>query len=122
MIEKRLTCIICPLGCGLQAELQDGEVKQVTGNSCRRGELYARSELLAPVRTLTTTMAVSGGQYPVTAVKSERPIPKELLIKCVAVLNQTRLAAPVHAGEVVVENILASGVNIIATKTIPAVL
>lgn len=118
MPEKRLTCIVCPLGCELQADLQEGEVGQVQGNSCPRGAQYARSELLAPTRTLTTTVPVSGGVYPVVAVKSELPLPKALLFECMAVINQIRLTAPVRTGEIVVENILDSGVNIIATKTI----
>ncbi|MBQ8107951.1 MAG: DUF1667 domain-containing protein, partial [Ruminococcus sp.] len=61
-MTKELTCICCPMGCSLTAELKNGEVTSVSGNTCKRGEIYAKSELIAPVRVVTTTMMADNGK------------------------------------------------------------
>ena len=113
--NKRLTCIVCPIGCSLEAELEDGRVRRVTGQSCKRGVDYAVSECTNPTRTLTTTAKVESGRYPLVPVRSEKPLPRALLRECMKIINGLQLAAPVVIGDVVVENILDTGINIIAT-------
>ncbi len=113
MEQKNLTCIVCPLGCRMTAEMDGGCVLQLTGATCRRGESYARAELTDPQRTLTTTMRVIGaGLVP---VKSKGTLPKALIMDSMKVINATKVKAPVEAGDVVIHNILGTGVDIVAT-------
>ena len=111
MAVIQLTCISCPLGCPLTVETDGaGQVVSVTGNTCKRGEVYGRKEVTAPTRTVTSTVRVEGGSVPVISVRTKTDIPKEKIFrKAVA-------QAPVHIGDVVVENVCGTGVDLIATK------
>lgn len=113
---KSLTCVACPIGCALSAQIEEGEVTGVSGNACRRGESYAKTECIAPVRSLTTTVRARGGAYPLVSVRSAAPLPKEKLFDCMALINKTLVDAPVEIGDVVIPDILGTGVNIIATN------
>lgn len=117
-MEKRdLVCVSCPIGCAITVELDDnGQVLSVTGNTCKRGDSYARQECTHPERMLTSTVKVEGGRLPVVPVKSAKPIPKELLFDCMIEINKVTVQAPVKIGDVVLENILGTGVNIVATN------
>ena len=99
---KTLTCVACPIGCALSAQIEAGA--------------YAKTECIAPVRSLTTTVRVNGGAYPLVSVKSAAPLPKEKLFDCMAAINEARIDAPVEIGDVVIPNILGTGVDIIATN------
>jgi len=113
MEQKKLTCIICPLGCPITAEMDGNKVSKISGASCKRGEAYARTELTDPRRTLTTTMRVDGaGLVP---VKSNGALPKALLLQSMGVINMARAQAPVKPGDVLIRNILGTGVDIVAT-------
>lgn len=119
-MEKRdLVCVSCPIGCAITVELDDaGEVVSVTGNTCKRGESYARQECTHPERMLCTTVKVEGGRLPVVPVKSASPVPKELLFDCMREINQITVQAPVKIGDVVLKNILNTGVDIVATNEV----
>lgn len=115
METRNLICINCPLGCPLTVELENGEVKSVSGNTCKRGETYAVKEVTAPTRTVTSTVKVSGGERPVVAVRTASDVPKEKIFDVMQALNALTVAAPVKIGDVVLENVCGTGVNIIAT-------
>ena len=110
---RELTCIVCPKGCPLKVTLEGKEVVSVEGHTCKRGEVYARTECLAPMRTLTTTAAVIGGG--VVPVKTDRTVPKELLLACMKEINALRVSADAAIGEVVLENLLDTGANVVVT-------
>ena len=76
---KKYTCIICPNGCEIEAEVLDGEIKSVSGFTCKRGEEYVRQEILAPKRTIASSVAVKNGELPVTSVRITKAVPKELI-------------------------------------------
>ena len=116
MEVRELTCVACPMGCQMTASIDNGVVVSVTGNTCPRGKKYAETECTHPVRPLTTTVKVEGGKHPVVPVKSADAIPKEKMFDCMAVLNGVCVKAPVKIGDVIVENICDTGVNIIATN------
>ena len=78
---KEYTCIVCPMGCPLKVELEDGKVMSVTGNTCPRGEKYAVTESTAPRRVLTSTVRVTGGHLPLCPVRTKGDIPKEKLLQ-----------------------------------------
>ena len=118
METRELICINCPLGCALTVTLENGEVTRVTGNTCPRGEAYARKECTNPTRIVTTTVRVEGGRLPVVSVKTASDIPKGKIADCVRALMDVKVKAPVHIGDVILENAAGTGVNIIATKDV----
>ncbi len=117
MKTKELICVSCPIGCAVTVTLDDNnEVISVTGNTCKRGDSYARQECTHPERMLTSTVKVTGSRLPVVPVKSAKPVPKELLLDCMQEINRVTVQAPVHIGDVVLANILNTGVDIVATN------
>ncbi len=116
--KKKLTCIICPKSCDLTITINGKEITQVEGNECEKGEAYAVEELISPKRVLTATVAAYGCRLPLLPVRSQTALPKELLIKCMKFLAGVSVDAPVKAGDVVVKNILGSGVGIIAGRSL----
>ena len=112
-MKKSLTCIVCPIGCQLDITLEDGVVTEVTGNTCPRGKQYAIDECTNPVRTVTTTSRTSkGGVIP---VKTDKPIPKDLMFDCMREIDRAVVTLPAQIGDVVIENILGTGSNVIVT-------
>ncbi|MCR5150078.1 MAG: DUF1667 domain-containing protein [Clostridiales bacterium] len=120
MMTKNITCVACPMGCGITVEIADnGEILSVTGNTCKRGDAYARTECTHPERSLATTVRVDNGMTNVVPCKSATALPKEKIFDCMKVINTARASAPVKIGDVLVENILDTGVNIVATNDCP---
>ncbi len=111
---KNLICIVCPKGCHLQVDEENGYA--VTGNSCPRGAEYGKTELLHPTRVLTSTVRVEGGLHRRLPVKTAAPIPKELMFEAMEALNGVTLTAPVTVGQVVISNLLGTGVDVVATR------
>jgi len=108
------------MGCTVQATVENGEVCDARGQACKRGVAFAREELLDPRRMLTATVALKGGVLRRSPVRSERPLPKAMLLRAAEVLRSVTLQAPVAQGQVVVADILGSGVDIIASRDIAA--
>lgn len=118
MEKRELTCIGCPMGCALEVHIEeDGGIK-VEGNTCGRGDSYARKEVLSPARTVTTTVRIRGKRGEALAVKTQKDIPKDRIFACMRELKEVQVKAPVYAGDVIVENVAETGVDIVATKTI----
>lgn len=118
MERKELICIGCPLGCNLTVEMDGGQVVSVNGNTCKRGDDYARKELTDPRRIVTSTVPVAGGNLPVVSVKTASDIPKGKIRECLCALKGVTITAPVQIGDVIVENVADTGVDVIATKSI----
>ena len=111
---KNLICIGCPMGCQPTVAMQDGSVTSVAGNTCKRGDEYARREVISPTRVFSTTLPVAGGNRPTVPVKTAGEVPKPMVLACARALRGITLKAPVSAGDVVVRNVLDTGVDIIA--------
>lgn len=109
-----LICIVCPKGCHLRVEEENGY--RVTGNSCPRGEEYGRAELTHPTRVVTSTVRAEGGAHPRVPVKTSAPIPKSLIFEAMKALENVCLPAPIVAGQVVVKNVCGTGADFIATR------
>jgi CxxC motif-containing protein len=120
-IEKTVTCIGCPLGCPVTATIESGIVTAVRGNTCPRGEAYARTEVIHPMRIVTSTVRVLGGELPVVSVKTAGEIPKEKIRTCMAALQPICVSAPIRKGQIILPNIANTSVDIVATKDIAAV-
>jgi len=111
---KQLTCIVCPRGCRLQVDEENNY--KVTGNHCPRGAEYGANELRHPTRVLATTVAISGAAHNRLPVKTSAPIGKELLFKAMDVIHGAQVQAPVHVGQVIVADILGTGIDVVATR------
>ena len=118
MKTVNLICIGCPLVCPLTVEMEGTEVKTVSGNTCPRGDAYARKELTNPTRIVTSTVRVAGGKLAMVSVKTSSDIPKSKIFDCVKALKDVEVTAPVKIGDVIIENVAGTGVNIIATKNV----
>ena len=117
---KNLTCIVCPIGCQLEIELDEGgKPVKVSGNTCRRGETYAMNEFTDPRRTLTTTVKLNGSAADkFLPVRTSSPIPKPKMFEAMEAVNKLCATAPVKMGEVICKNFIEEGINLIACKTI----
>ena len=97
MTQRQLTCIGCPMGCQLIATLENGVVTSVTGNTCKRGDSYARKECVAPARTVTGTVRCTGGTAPVVSVRTAGEVPKAKVFDVAHALNTALVTLPVAA-------------------------
>lgn len=113
---KKINCIVCPLSCVGEVTLEDGEVKDITGFTCDRGNKYGEEEVTFPKRTLTTTVKVDCGELALLPVVSKTPLPKDKVMECARYLSCVRVKAPIAEGDIVCSNILGLGVDIIATR------
>lgn len=118
MEVKNLTCINCPMGCPLTVEIEAGQVVRVSGNTCKRGDVYARKEVTNPTRIVTSTVRVMHGKLDVVSVKTKEDIPKEKIFACVRALKSVQVEAPIHMGDVIVKNVADTGVDVTATKNV----
>lgn len=117
-MKKEIICTICPLGCHITVTGEGDEIETIEGYTCKRGEDYGRQEFSHPVRILTSTVKLTGGAQPLLPVRSEKPVPRELLLSCMDLLKETSVGVPVKRYDVIVENICGSGVNIVASDTV----
>lgn len=116
-MEQTLTCISCPVGCRMRVTTENGEFVSVTGNACKRGEVYAKQESVAPKRMVTAVIPVKNRKMPLS-VKTKEPIAKQDINSVMKALTQVEVNAPIAIGQVIVADVLGSGVDIIATKPI----
>ena len=112
---RNLTCIICPRGCPLTANITENGVT-VTGNACKRGEEYAINECTNPVRTVTATVRVSNRYNTMVSVKTAAPVAKDKMMDVMAALRKTQVEAPVAIGDVVIADIF--GTDVVITKAV----
>ncbi len=119
----KFNCTTCPSECLLTVEVErdaDGvaEVRSVAGNSCPRGDKFAHQELICPMRVLTTTVAVSGGDEALLPVRTAEAIPLELHAQAMDLIRGLVVNAPIRMGDVVLENLLDTNINLIASMDI----
>jgi len=117
-MEQTITCINCPVGCRMTVTLSDaGEFLSVTGNTCPRGAKYAQQECTLPERMVTAVIPVSGSEIPLS-VKTASPVPKKLISDIMEELSRVQVSLPVSIGQVVLPDVLGTGVDIIATRSL----
>lgn len=113
---KELICITCPRGCHLQVD-EDNDYK-VSGNRCPRGAAYGKKECTHPTRVITSTVKINRGTQARVSCKTTQDVPKELMFKIMASLNDIEISAPCHRGDVVLPNVCGTGADIILTKDV----
>ena len=114
-MERKLTCIICPKGCGLTAQIRGAEI-HVSGNACSRGRDYAVTECTDPRRSVTTTVRVVNRCDTMVSVKTVDPVPKDRMFEVVAQLRRMAVRAPIAVGDAIASDVCGS--RIVATKTV----
>lgn len=112
-MTRNLTCIVCPRGCQLTAEIENGTVVSVTGNTCPRGKQYAEAECTHPVRTVTSTVRAADGS--VVPVKTNTTIPKEKMFDAMREIDRASVTLPVRIGDVVIRDLLGTGADVVVT-------
>ena len=110
---KEMICIVCPRGCRLT---YDGN--EVKGNFCKRGEVYAKQEAVQPLRMVTSTVSIKSKEISRLPVITSGEIPKDKIFDIMKELYNIEVVAPIKVGEIIVENILNLGVNIISTREV----
>lgn len=117
MDNRELTCIGCPLGCQITVSFNDdGTVKDVVGNTCKRGDDYARKEVTNPTRIVTSIMRVENGDRVMVSCKTASDIPKTKIFDVMKDINSVKAVAPIAIGDILIENVADTGVNVVATK------
>ncbi len=117
----KMICITCPMGCTLEVTHDGKTITKVDGNQCKKGLGYAEGEITDPRRMVTSTVKVRGARHPLVPVYTAAPIPKPLIFDLAKALRRIQLEAPVRMGQVVMENALGTGVNILASRDMPRV-
>lgn len=116
--QRQFICVTCPVGCAINALVENGEVVEVSGQACKLGIAFVQEELSAPKRMLTTTVRVRNGRLPLVPVRSDRALPKELLYGVVGLLRKVVLDAPVSEHQMVIEDVLATGIDIVTSRSV----
>lgn len=119
MENRELICIGCPMGCMMTVTLKEGQVTSVAGNTCKRGDTYARKEVTNPTRIVTSSVPVMDGVLPVVSVKTREDIPKGKIQDVMRALQQVTVQAPVRIGDVILKDVAGTGVDLIATRNDP---
>lgn len=112
-----MICIGCPIGCSLQVKVTEQEIL-VSGNSCKKGVDFATNEVKNPKRSLTTTVRTVFQEMPLLPVRTDGELPKEKISQAMKLLNKVVITQRVNCGDILVEDILNSGCNVIATSSI----
>ena len=124
MKTKELICIVCPNGCQLEADIIEGKevvVEDIRGNRCDKGVPWAEQEIISPMRTIASNVAVDGGDFPLVSVRTDSPIPLDSIMDVMREVKALRLKAPVRIGDHLIENPAGTACNIIATRNVNSV-
>lgn len=122
MEKKEMICIVCPVGCHMEV-VKDGTSKdgyEVSGNQCLRGKVYGIKEMSNPTRVLTSTVKITEGKLPRLPVTTKGAIPKGLIMEAMEAINKVEVKAPVKVGKVIIKNLLNTGVEVVATRSMEA--
>jgi len=117
--KQDIICILCPKGCALTvtgAPKDDGS--NVEGANCKEGVKYAFQEGTDPRRLVCTSVEVKGGDLPLLSVRTARAIPKKLVRECLGKLSGIAVSAPVRMGQVIISDVLGTGIDVIATREV----
>lgn len=116
---RELVCIVCPKGCRLTVEIDDNSEKgyKVSGNSCDRGAEYGVREVTNPTRVITSTVKIKNGSLRRLPVRTNGAIPKDKIFECMRIINSVEIESPVNCGDILVENILDTGIDLIASRS-----
>lgn len=121
-MKREMICIVCPNGCDLVVEIQEGQKPAVQGALCKNGAEYAHNELTNPMRTIASSVVLHGGVLPLVSVRLNRPVPKEMIFPIMEEIDKIALQAPVCLGDVILQNVCGSGSDVVVTKSVAVAL
>lgn len=116
--ELEITCIVCPIGCKILVKSDGKKVDVLSGYKCKKGIDYALYETIDPRRILTFSVLVKNGEWPLVSVKSSKVVPKDKIFDVLVEVKKTIIKAPVKLGDIVIQNVLDTNIDILATKTV----
>jgi len=117
MKEWDVICIVCPRGCRLKVSKDKDEIS-VTGNQCIRGVAYGVKEVTNPTRVVTSTVKVNHPVHRRMPVVTKGSVPKDRIFDVMKEINKIQLDLPIYVGDIIIENVLNTGVNVVASRTI----
>lgn len=117
---RKFLCVSCPVGCALTVEVDGINVLHVEGHTCPRGTKYAENEVSNPLRVFSSTVRVEGGALPVCPVRSAQPIPLNKIFDITKEVARKTAQAPLKIGQVIVENVCGTGVDIVTSRSLRA--
>ena len=115
--KTHFVCVVCPIGCEIDVVHDGSKIISMEGNKCEKSKEFVSQELIEPMRILTTTVRIEGSRWPVIPVRTDKAVPKRLFARVMRQLRRVELRAPVNISDVVVRDILRTGANVIATRT-----
>ena len=117
-VQKDVTCVICPNSCTITVkQMKSGELV-LSGNTCKRGEVYATNEFTDPKRMLATTVRIKNAYIPLVPVRTSVAVTKTKLNEILDILARIEVEAPIKCGDVIVQDVLGLGADVIATRTL----
>ena len=117
--KKHFVCVVCPIGCEIDVVHEGSTIVSMEGNKCEKSVEFVSQELIEPMRILTTTVRIQGSRWTVVPVRTDRAVPRRLFPRIMKRLRLVELQAPVNMLDVVLRDILHTGANIVATRTMP---
>ena len=117
--KKHFVCVVCPIGCEIDVVHDGGKIISTEGNKCEKSEEFVTQELIEPMRILTTTVRIQGSRWPVIPVRTDKAVPKRMFPRIMKELRRIKLRPPVNMLDLVVRDVLHTGVNVVATRTMP---
>lgn len=117
---KSLTCIECPKSCRITVDFDGDKINSINGFQCKKGEAYAREEIIDPKRILTSAVLTKGLELKMLPVRTNKPIPKSKLMEAMEEVKKIRLTRPVEVGGVVQKDFIVPGVDLVAAREIRA--
>jgi CxxC motif-containing protein len=117
--KKHFVCVVCPIGCEIDVVHDGSKIISMEGNKCEKSEEFVSQELIEPMRILTTTVRIQGSSWPVIPVRTDKAVPKRLFPRIMKQLRRIKLQAPVNMLDVVVRDVLRTGADVVATRTMP---
>ncbi|RCW50582.1 MULTISPECIES: DUF1667 domain-containing protein [unclassified Halanaerobium] len=116
--EKDISCILCPNGCNIKVKYLDDEIIEIEGALCPKGNDYAKQEIKNPMRTLTSSVMVEGGDTSLVSVKTDKPVPLEKVMDIMNVIDDLRVNAPVSVGDIILDSPAGLDCSIVATREV----
>ena len=117
-VVDRLTCVLCPIGCELEVARDASGELEVQGNQCDKGVPFAVEEILRPKRNLATSVPLKGAAAKMVSVRLSGPVARDMIFPILAEIAKLRPEAPVRRGQVLIVNVLGTGADVIATRTV----
>ena len=112
-MNMEMICILCPVGCIMQANQTDDEIK-ITGNGCPRGIKYGKQELISPMRVVTTNVWIKGAAFPLCPVKTAGAVSKSRIDDVLSAAKSTTIKSPVKVGDIIIPNVAETGIDLVA--------